>query len=314
MRVWRGVLSGLGLGVVLVGTAWAQEGPVQATAVITVMPKGGTVLPMLEAKDLKIDVDNKSAQATSVVPLRGERAGLELMVLIDDAASREVGEQIPDLRRFVNALPGGALVGVAYMQNGRAVIAQTFTGDRMLADQAFRMPHGSPGSNASPYFCLSDLAKRWPSNNPDVRREVLMVTDGLDAYGGNAFDAEDPYVLASIADAQRAHLIVHSIYYRDAGRGLAGGLGGQDYLLMVSRATGGESYYQMSGNPVSFAPYLADLQTRLLNQYELGFLAQGRGRAELQSFKVKARLPKVRIDAPAMVLIGRGGEAPFVAP
>jgi hypothetical protein len=314
MKAWRVVLSGLGLAGVLAGVAFGQERAVEATAVVTVMPKGGAALPVLAAKDFKINVNYKVAEATSFVPLRGERSGLELMVLIDDGARTRLAGQIPDLKRFVDALPGGTSVGVAYMQNGRAVIVQSLTADRALAGKAFRIPQGSPGSNASPYFCLSDLAKGWSSNNPDVRREVLMVTDGADAYGGAAFDPENPYVLAAIADAQRAHLIVHSIFYRDASGGAAGRFGGQDYLLMVSRGTGGESYYQLSGDPVSFAPYLADLQSRLMNQYEIGFLAQGRGRAGLQAFKVKVKTPRVTVDAPEKVQIGRGGEAPRVTP
>jgi hypothetical protein len=308
MGIWRGALLGVGFAGLLTGPGFSQEGAVEATAVVTVMPKDGAAVPVLSAKDFKIDVNFKVAEATSVVPLQGQRSGLELMVLIDDAARTRLAQQIPDLKRFVEGLPGGAAVGVAYMQNGRAVISQRFTTDKALADEAFRIPQGSPGSNGSPYFCLSDLAKRWPSNNPDVRREVLMVTDGADAYGGPAFDPEDPYVLASIADAQRAHLIVHSIFYRDAGDGTAGRFGGQDYLLIISRGTGGQSYYQMSGDPVAFAPYLADLNHRLMNQYEIGFLAEGRDRAGLQPFKVKIRIPRVSVDAPEKVLIGRGGE------
>ena len=246
--------------------AVAQEGTVQASAVVTVMAKGGTAAPNLTQKDLKVTANEKPVQVTSVTPLRGERSGLELVVLIDDSARSRLGEQIPDLKKFVNSLPPQTEVGVAYMQNGRAAMTQNLTADHSLAAKAFRLPQGMPGGNASPYFCLSDLAKHWPSNNPEVRREVLMVTDGADEYGGARFDPENPYVLAAIADSQRARLIVHSIFYRDAGDGPLGEFSGQDYLLMVARATGGRSYYQMNGSPVSFAPYLDELHTRLMNQ------------------------------------------------
>ncbi|HEY0795674.1 MAG TPA: hypothetical protein VGD64_07815 [Acidisarcina sp.] len=307
MSNWRNVLLGLLSAASLSVAVSAQEGAVQSSAVITVMPNGAA-RPSLSPKDFKINVNYKVAEATTIIPLQGQRAGLELMVLIDDAARSGLANQIPDLKRFVQALPSGTAVGVAYMQNGRAVIVQNFTADQSLADNAFRMPQGSPGANASPYFCLSDLAKHWPSNNPDVRREVLMVTDGADAYGGVAFDPENPYVLAAIADAQRARVIVHSIFYQDAGSGPVGRFNGQDYLLMVSRATGGQAYYQMSGSPVAFAPYLADLQIRLINQYELGFLAEGRGRSGLQALNVKIKVANVKLDAPEKVLIGRVGE------
>ena len=63
---------------------------------------------------------------------------------------------------FVQNLPEGAQVGLAYMQNGRAVMAQNITADRKLVAEAFRLPSGVPGGNGSPYFCLSDLIKNWP--------------------------------------------------------------------------------------------------------------------------------------------------------
>lgn len=292
---------------------WAQDGRVPAQTVVTIVAKGAAnpadvAQPApLRASDLEVSVDYKSTAATALVPLRGERAGLELVLLIDDSARARLSQQLPDLKRFVNALPAQAQVGVAYMQNGRAVMIQNLTPDHATASSSLRMPEGSPGSNASPYFCLSDLAKHWPGTDPDSRREVLMVTDGADAYGGGGFDPEDPYVLAAIADSQRAGLIVHSIYYRDAGDGPGGEFAGQDYLLMVSRGTGGKAYYQMSGSPVSFQPYLDDLHTRLMNQYELGFTAQPKRRAELQQFKVKTEVKGVSLDAPEKVLV-RGTE------
>ncbi len=67
------------------------------------------------------------------------------------------------------------------------------------------------------YFCLSDLAKRWPSQDPAARREVVMVTDGVDNYQ-RQFDPEDPYVQAAIADSLRAHLVVYALYWKNQGR------------------------------------------------------------------------------------------------
>ena len=301
---FRRILPAIALAPLLAGSGlFAQEGTVEATAVVTVVPKDGQQAAFLTPKDLKVTSNRKPATVTSWMPLRGDRAGLELIVLIDDSARSRLGQQIPDIKQFIRGLPPQAQVGVAYMRNGQSVIFQNLTGDREAAANALRMPMGSAGSNASPYFCLSDLAKRWPSNNPDNRREVLMVTDGVDNYGGARFDPENPYVLTAISDSQKARLIVDSIYYRDSGDSRDAS-GGQDYLEMTAKGTGGKAYNQLTITPVSFAPYLNDLHSRLMNQYELGFMTESKGRAQLQEFKVKTTVPKTSLDAPEKVLVG----------
>ena len=154
-----------------------------------------------------------------------------------------------------------------------------------------------PGGSASPYFCLSDLVKNWPSGNTTDRREVLMITDGVDLYYGRSYDPNDPYVQAAITDAQKAGIIVHSIFFRDTGRfdnSQWTEAGAQNYLLQVSQGTGGRAYWQGFGNPVSFAPFLDDLSTRLKNQYELGILANPRNKTQLQPLKVKVSAPGAR--------------------
>ena len=84
--------------------------------------------------------------------------------------------------------------------------------------------------------------------------------------------------------------------------------GGQSYLLQVADGTGGRAYYLGTGNPVSFVPFLDDLHTRLMNQYELGILAKPGNKTELQRLKVKTSAPNAKIDAPAAVVV-QGNEA-----
>jgi hypothetical protein len=287
---------------------FAQSG-VPTQTVVTVMPKSGAQPTSIPESAVQASVGGKSAQIGSWIPLRGERSGLEIVVLIDSSARSGLSLQYGELRNFVERLPEGAEVGVAYMQNGRAIMAQNLTADRKLAAEAFRLTSGVPGESGSPYFCLSDLVKKWPSGNgqPDGnRREVIMITDGVDLYYGRGFDPNDPYVETAISDAQKAGVLVHSIFYRDTGRfdrSQWTEAGAQSYLLQVSDATGGRAYWQGFGNPVSFAPFLDDLQTRLQNQYELGILASPRNKTQLQPLKVKVNAPGVKVDAPKMVVV-----------
>ena len=283
----------------------AQNG-VQAQTVVTVMPKTGDQDLTIPEIQVQATLDGKRAKVTSWLPLRGEQSGLQIVVLIDGSARSGLSLQYNDLRSFVKNLPQGAQVGIAYMQNGRAVMAQSITADHEMAAAAFRLPSGVPGGSASPYFCLSDLVKNWPSGNTTDRREVLMITDGVDLYYGRSYDPNDPYVLAAVTDAQKAGIIVHSIFFRDTGRfdnGQWTESGAQNYLLQVSQGTGGRAYWQGFGNPVSFAPFLDDLATRLKNQYELGILASPKSKTQLQTLKVKVAAPGVKVDAPQKIVV-----------
>lgn len=270
------------------------------------MPKNGTQPATVTESQLQASIDGKPAQVSGWTPLTGERSGLQMVILIDNSARSAITLQFNDLKNFIRQLPEGSQVGVAYMQNGRAVIAQNITPDHNLAANALRIPMGIPGDNGSPYFCLSDLVKNWPSGSTTDRREVLMITDGVDLYYGRGYNPDDPYVQAAITDSQKAGIIVHSIFYRDAGRFDSGQwteAGAQNYLLQVSQGTGGRAYWQGFGNPVSFSPFLDDLQKRLANQYELGLLASPKNKGGLQPLKLKVTAPRVKVDAPQSIFV-----------
>jgi len=285
--------------------AVAQGDTVTAQTVVTALPKSGEA-PSLTQQSLKVWADGKESSITQWQPLRGDHAGLEFVVLIDGSARSALGIQLNDLAKFIQSLPPTALVGVAYMQNGRAAFAQNLTADHALAAKAIHLTSGVPGSNASPYFCLSDLAKHWPSQDPKNRREVLMVTDGVDRYNPR-YDPDDPYMQASISDSQKAGLIVYSIFFRDTGRfdnSYYETNAGQNLLTQVAQATGGNLYYQGLSNPVSFQPFLSDLSKRLQNQYELGFTARAKPKQDLVELKVKTDVSHMSIDAPQRVPVG----------
>ncbi len=228
-----------------------------------------------------------------------------MVVLIDDGARQSLGLQLPDIAKFIQALPPNAKVAVAYMQNGRAVFGGPLSTDRAAAIRELHLPFGGEaGASASPYFCLSDLAKHWPSTDAHARREVIAVTDGVDDYN-RRYDPEDPYVQAAIEDSVRAHLIVYSIYWRNSGfadRTNYAAFSGQGLMAELTDATGGKSYWEGNGNPVSFQPYLADINDRLDNQYELDFMTPEGGKPQMASLKLKVAA-QVKFDAPQQVYV-----------
>jgi hypothetical protein len=283
----------------------------QGQAVVTVSVKGSGEEPVkLTSANLQIKIGGKAATVTGLKPLRGAANRLELVVLMDSSSRSSLGEQLGAMARFVRETPSGTKIAIAYMENGQAVLATPLTDKPAEAEKGIHLPSGSSGSSANPWFCLTDLARHWPSQDKSARREVLMITDGVDPYNPR-FDADDPYVNAAIADSVRAGLVVDSIYWSSKGaydNTQAGSTTGQNLLSMVSDATGGKSYWQGMGNPVSFDPYFDDLRHRLRDQYLLSFSAPLKGKAEVVPMQLKVSGAEVKVDAPRQVLVAPAGE------
>ncbi len=296
--------------VVGISFALAALSPAQDTstarAVVTATTKGSEDVTTIPRQSISLTANRKSQDVTGWVPLRGSRSGLQLVVLLDDSSRGNLGLQLNDIKNFLTALPPNTQVAIGYMRNGSPNLVQNFTTDHAAAAKTLRLPEGSAGINGSPYFCLSALAKHWPGGDSNVRREVVMVTDGVDRYSGGRFDPSNPYVQAATSDAQKAGVIVYSIYYRGAGRADRSFVvtdGGQNYLTQVSNDTGGKVYLEGFGNPVSFAPFLSDLQHKLQNQYELTFVSSAK--PGLQQIRVKTSQPNTSLEYPASVPVSR---------
>jgi hypothetical protein len=291
---------------ILAANTLAQESSppgVPVHMVVTVEARHGTTPPELTREDVMVYEGREHDRVTDWVPAQGEQAALEFFILIDDGTSVSLGSQLEDIRQFIIAQPATAKIGVAYMQNGTAKVIQDLNSDHDRAAKALRLPMGSPGANASPYFALQDLIKRWPEGT--ARREVLMVTDGVDRYWGSS--GQDPYVDAAITDAQRAGVIVSAIYSPGAGHDAHSywrTYWGQLYLSQVADETGGESYYiGFSGAPVSFAPYLDTTAQRLAHQYLLTFLTKPEKKAGMRRVRFQTEVPNAELVAASQVYV-----------
>jgi hypothetical protein len=284
----------------------AADSSNQLGRVVVTVVSGNEIPGGIPQDALHLKVDGKDSTITAWTPLRGPQSTVEMVILIDDGARQNLGEQLPDIAKFIQGLPPDSKVAVAYMENGRAVFGGPLSTDRAAAARELHLPLGGgmSGASASPYFCLSDLAKHWPSSDAHARREVVAVTDGVDYYNMR-YDPEDPYVQAAIQDSVRAHLIVYAIYWRSSGfvdRTNYGAFSGQSLMAEVTEATGGNSYWEGNGNPVSFQPYLADIDLRLANQYELKFMTPVGGKPQMASLKLKVAA-HVKFDAPQQVYV-----------
>ena len=305
-RTSRSLASAALLLLLAAAPAWQAHGQngagAEASAIVTALPKSGDA-PPIPQQQIQVSVEGKQVESTLWRPYRN--GPVELVMLVDSSARTSIGQQLEGMATFINALPPNVSIGLAYMQNGAAVFTGPLSTDHAAVARKLHLPAGSPGSSASPYFCLSSLAKRWPAPRSAARREVVMITDGVDEYNLR-YDPQDPYVLSAIADSQRAGLVVYSIYYRNQGR-LSGNFyetnAGQNYLTQVADETGGTLYYEGLGNPISFDPFFKDLDRRLGNQYELDFPVTEKKKASFVEVKVKSRVSSVKLQAPNHVAV-----------
>jgi hypothetical protein len=279
----------------------------QGRAIVTILPaKDGKAPINILQGNLEIKVNGKESSITGWTPLRGLNRNMELVILIDGSARASLGLQFDDITGFIQRLPANVKVAVSYMDAGRAILTEPLSVDRARVADGLHIPGGVVGSNASPYLCLSDLAKNWPSKDHSAQREVVMITDGVDNYYPG-FDTEDPYLRASIRDSFRAGLVVYSIYTPLRGRRYNSdfqSFAGRSLLTEVTEATGGYSYWDGSNSKtVSFRPYLDNIARRLQNQYQLSFQSRLKGKPELQSMNLKIVDQEVAVFAPRRVFV-----------
>jgi hypothetical protein len=283
--------------------------PVQM--VVSVEPRHGHEVPVIAQEDLIVHEGRNVRPVTGWVQATGDHAGLGLAILIDDSAGVNFDSQLNDIRAFIQEQAPTTLVAVGYMRNGTVFLTQNFTQDHMAAAKSVRISQGFFGAEASPYLSLSDFIKRWPADPAVPRREVLMITSGVDmVYTGVEMN---PYVDASIQDAQCAGVVVYSIYTPSAGHfghSYRRTYWGQNYLAQISEETGGESYYLMGPQgPVSFAPYLDMLNHQLPNQFLLTFLAEPQKKAGRERVKITSEIHSVDLVYAEMVCVPASPES-----
>jgi hypothetical protein len=256
--------------------ALQAETGVPAQMLVSVEPKKGSEIPAISQRDIIVHQGRDVRPVTDWIPAAANYGGLELAILIDDGTGSNVALQLNDIRKFIQEQGPATKVATGYMQNGRVVTTQKFTTDHEAAAKSLRLPLGYYGASASPYTALSDFIKHWPADPSTPRREVLMVTPGIDPLYLGTFP--DPYVDAAVEDAQCAGVVVYSIYAPGAGHyGHSHWLDywGQNFLAQLSEETGGEAYYFLgTQGAVSFAPYLDKLNRQLSNQFLLKFAAE----------------------------------------
>ncbi|MGI4756302.1 MAG: hypothetical protein ACRYGF_05560 [Janthinobacterium lividum] len=275
-----------------------DEGPTTLRVVVRAEAKHDAVPPVLKASDLQVEFDGKKTNITHLDPLsRPNGTPVEVALLIDDGLRGNFGTQLRDVEQFVQATAGPQVsLGVGYMRNGRAEFPAGFSTDPEREVGAIRLPISSAGISGSPYFCLQDLVKHWPTNT-NAAHVVLMITNGIDYYNGSVspLNQDSPYVATAVTDAQRAGVPVYSIYYgrRELSANLPS-FSGQSYLSQVAEGTGGKLFNGGQINPPSLTPYFKEFNTALRESYLVSFVT---GSHKLERLKISTSVDGVKVHA-----------------
>ena len=121
--------------------------------VVTIEAHKGSNPPSIGQQDVLVTENKKERDpVTEWIPAQGDHADLEFFILIDDGANMTLGTELETLRKFILDQPPTTKIGLAYMQNGIARVAQNLTPDHGPRPRLCACPLGSGVSTAVPIF------------------------------------------------------------------------------------------------------------------------------------------------------------------
>jgi VWFA-related protein len=254
----------------------------------------------LQNIDLTVSEDG---EPQTILSIRGSgtNSPITLAVLIQEDLVSSVGNETKSMAEFVRGLPKGSRVMIGYLRTGSLQVKQKFTNDLEKAARALRPPSGFAGTGPfNPYVEVIEALKKFDSQ-PLGRRAILLVSDGLDISRG--VDSSGPTqsidLQRAINEAQRRSVAIYGFYAPTAAASSNTTLAAnaQSSLLRISNETGGNAYFQGTGVPVSFDPFIRELDVWLEKQVALTFLSTHMNKG-FHRIEVKSVTPGVRVAFP----------------
>jgi hypothetical protein len=279
-------------------------GTIPVTTVVTALGSKFSAPPAVSKADVTLREGSTHRDITDWIPAQGDRADLQLAIVIDDSLQKSFGSQIQSLSAFITSQPKSTSVGVFYAANGTVQAASQFNPDSEAVAKTIRMPSGTYGAASSIYQSLMQLIAGWPVTG--ARREILLFSDGFDYLRKERFS---PDVQSTIAKAQQGGILVHAIYESTAGRpGRSRRVSniGQGNLNQICDGSGGYAFFSGDRSPISIDPYINQLGMVLKNQYFLTFAttpSKNGAKGELRSIKVSTERRDVELKAPSKVFV-----------
>ena len=201
---------------------------------------------------------------------------LTLAVLMQDDLDSSASVEARNIATFIRNQPGNTRVMIGYIRSGSLEMRRKFTVDLERAAQSVRAPQGLASSGPfNPFVEVVEGLKRFDSQ-PLGRRAMILVSDGVDVSRG--LDSSTPTqsidLQRAITEAQRRSVAIYSIYVPSAASGTSAmNLNGQSCLERLSNETGGRAFFQGTSAPVSFQPFLTQIDSLLEKQIALTYMS-----------------------------------------
>lgn len=254
----------------------------------------------LQNIDLTVSEDG---EPQTIISLRGYgNSPVTLAILIQEDLVPSVGTEIRALADFVRTLPKGSRVMIGYLRTGSLQVKQKFTNDLERAAKSLRPPSGFASAGPyNPYVEVIEALKRFESQ-PLGRRAILLVSDGLDISRGvdSSAPTQSLDLQRAINESQRRSVAIYGFY---APTQIAAAnpiliTNAQSSLLRLSNETGGIAFFQGTGAPVSFEPFIRDLDVSLQKQSALTFLSTHLNKG-FHKIEIRSSTPGVKVTYPS---------------
>ena len=226
---------------------------------------------------------------------------VSLAILFQDDLVSSVSTETRGIADFVRRLPNGSRVMIGYIRSGSIDIRRKFTPDLERAASGLRAPLGLASAGPfNPFVEIIEGLRRFDSQ-PAGRRAMIVISDGLDVSRGvdSSAPSQSVDLERAIHEAQRRSIAIYSIYAPGAASVpplLAAN--GQSCLARLSSETGGEAFFQGTGAPVSFDPFLSEIEGSLSRQIALTYLSTHTGKG-FHRLEIKPIQRSFEVRAPA---------------
>ncbi|HEY6244754.1 MAG TPA: hypothetical protein VIX17_12455 [Pyrinomonadaceae bacterium] len=249
-------------------------------------------------------VVSEDGEPQTILSIRGQgtNSPITLAILIQEDLVPPVSNEIKGIAEFVRSLPKGSRVMVGYLRTGSLLTKQKFTTDLEKAAKALRPPIGFPSSGPyNPYVEVVEALKKFDAQ-PLGRRAVLLISDGLDISRG--VDSSSPTqsidLQRAVSQSQRRSVAIYGFYAptQAAASNSLLAANAQSSLLRLSNETGGHAFFQGTGAPVSFDPYIKELDVALDRQAALTFLSTHLSKG-FHRIEINSVTPGVKIAYPS---------------
>ncbi len=274
-RLRRFVFPGF-IAAVLAVSAHAQDGkprgaPKPVTVPISIRLRGGAPTEMRFIDFLLREDGDVQQEVSRRTPFDSP---MTLAILFQDDLVSSASVDMKNMAGFVRSQPGGSRVMIGYIRPGSLEVRRKFTNELERAAESIRAPQGLASAGAyNPYVEIIEGLRRFDSQ-PMGRRAMIVVSDGIDVARGadSSSPSQSIDLHRAITEAQRRAVAIYTIFVPPAAPSLqALVLNGQSCLQRLSDETGGRAFFQGTLAPVSFDPFLKEIDLLMSRQLALTY-------------------------------------------